>query len=162
MSQPRAACLILGWGNSGRGDDALGLECVALLRERIPSDWMDRVELLEDHQLQIEHVMDLLGRQRVLLIDASTSGHAPFEVSFPTALRDGSYSSHALTPEALLQVFTDVYGHSPPPTTLLALKGVSFGLGDGLSPQARAHLGAACAWALRWCERDAPGEKLCT
>lgn len=145
-----APLLVLGWGNLSRGDDALGPACVAALQASLPAHLNDQVEFLDDYQLQIENALDLVGRQAVLFIDASLSCAAPFEVQNPQPRRDTSYSSHALSPEALLQVFSDVQGQDPPPATLLAIRGEAFELGQPMSAAAQAHLEAALDWALAW------------
>jgi len=142
--------LVLGWGNMSRGDDALGPQCVAALQGQLPSVWRDQVEFLDDYQLQPEHVLDLAGRARVLLVDASADCTAPFETCVLQARRDTSYTSHTLSPQALLQVFLDIHGQAAPPTTLLAIRGGSFELGQAMSPAAQNHLAAATAWALAW------------
>ena len=146
----RPSILILGWGNLSRGDDALGPLFVAGLRAQLPADLADGVEFLEDYQLQIEHALDLAGRTQVLLVDASLSCAAPFEVRRVYARRDTSYTSHALSAEALLQVFVDFEGSAPPPVTLLAIRGEAFELGEPMGHPAQGHLQAALAWGLEW------------
>lgn len=147
---PPPALLVLGWGNLSRGDDALGPLCVAALREQLPAQLRDQIEFLDEYQLQVEHALDLVGRARVLLIDASLDCAAPFHVSTPQPRRDSSFTSHALSPEALLQVFADLQGHAPPPATLLAIRGEAFELGEPMSAAAQTHLDAAILWALDW------------
>lgn len=105
---------------------------------------------MEDFQLQIEHALDLMDRQHVLLVDASVCCAAPFEVRTPTPLRDTSYSSHALSPEALLQVVLELSKAPPPSTTVLAIRGTSFELGASLGKTAQGHLQLALRWALDW------------
>ena len=146
----RPSTLILGWGNLSRGDDALGPLFVAQLQARLPTDLREQVEFLEDYQLQVEHALDLVGRQRVLLVDASLNCLAPLEARHVQAMRDTSYTSHALSPEALLQVFVDFEGSAPPPTTLLAIRGEAFELGEPMSDAAQRHLAAALSWGLEW------------
>ncbi|MCM2295424.1 hydrogenase maturation protease [Rhodoferax sp.] len=142
--------LVLAWGNPSRGDDALGPLCLAALREQLPDGLQDQVEFLEDYQLQIEHALDLVGRARVLFIDASLNCPAPFERSALRASQDASLTTHALSPQALLQVYQDVQGTAPPPCTLLAIRGEQFELGAPPSPAALAHLKSALAWASQW------------
>lgn len=150
-TQPtRPSTLILGWGNLSRGDDALGPLFVAGLLAQLPTGLRDQVEFLEDYQLQVEHALDLAGRKQVLLVDASLTCAAPFEVRSVSPRRDTSYTSHALSPEALLQVFVDFEGAPPPPVTLLAIRGEVFGLGEPLSEAAQRHLAVALAWGLAW------------
>ena len=149
--------LVLGWGNLRRGDDALGHLFVAGLGAQLPADLSSDVEFLEDYQLQIEHALDLAGRQHVLFVDASLSCAAPFEASRVYAMRDTSFTSHALSPAALLQVFEDLEGTPPPPATLLAIRGDAFELGAPMSPGAQAHLLAALAWGLNWVDVQTGG-----
>lgn len=139
-----APLLVFGWGNASRGDDALG----PLFIERLRALALPGVECLDDFQLQPEHALDLAGRSRVLFVDASATGAAPFEVTALQPQRDASFSSHAMSPAALLQAYVEVHGHAPPPATLLAIRGERFGLGEPMSEAAKAHLEAALSWAL--------------
>ena len=139
---------MFGWGNLSRGDDALGPLFVERLRAALAPD--ANVELLDDYQLQIEHALDLTGRQQVLFVDASLSCAAPFEVTPVLPTQDVSFTTHALSPQALLQVFCDLQSESPPPCTLLAIRGEHFGLGEPPGQAALAHLDAALRWAKSW------------
>ena len=123
---------------------------MAGLLAQLPAGLRHHVEFLEDYQLQVEHALDLAGRKQVLLVDASLNCVAPFEARSVQARRDTSYTSHALSAEALLQVFADVEGRAPPPVTLLAIRGEVFELGAPMSEAAQRHLAAALAWGLEW------------
>ena len=142
-----APLLVIATGNRSRGDDALG----PLLLDALAAECDAAVELLEEFQLQVEHVLDLAGRSAVLFVDAS---HAPVPggaVLAPLAPQHGHPpASHALAPAALLGVFAQVQGDAPPPAWLLAIEGRSFGLGDEPSAAARRHLALALAGARRW------------
>lgn len=140
--------LVLGWGNRSRGDDALGPLCVERLRDAMAQ--REDIEFLDDYQLMVEHVLDLHGRTRVLLVDASLGCAPPFETLSLRAAADGSLSSHALSPQALLQVYCELHDEEPPPCTLLAIRGMRFALGEPPSAQALLHLDAALSWAQRW------------
>ena len=146
----RAPLLVFGWGNLSRGDDALGPLCVHALRESLPEALRNQVEFLEDYQLQIEHALDLVGRTRVLLVDASLTCPVPFEVTPLCAANDASFTSQALSPQALLQVYQNLRDEAAPPCTLLAIRGERFDLGEPPSASARANLTAALQWAERW------------
>ena len=145
-----APLLVLGWGNLSRGDDALGPLCLASLRDQLPATLNGQIEFLDEYQLQVEHALDLAGRVHVLFVDASLDGLTPFQVSAPQARRDHSFTSHALSPQALLQVFVDLHGLAPPASTLLAIRGEAFELGEPLSTTAAQNLAAAIAWARNW------------
>ena len=131
--------LLFGFGNPGRGDDALGPELIG----RIAPLQFAAVECQNDMQLQVEHVTDLAECDRVLFIDADMSCAEPFEFSEISAVKDDSYSSHAMSPGALLHAFQQVYGRDAPPACLLRIRGYDFELGEPLTEQASANLAAA-------------------
>jgi hydrogenase maturation protease len=146
-----APLLVFGWGNPSRGDDALGPLFVERLQAQLAG--RDDVEFLTDFQLQVEHALDLVGRQRVLMVDASVDAVPPFEVRALRPSRDAtSLSSHAMSPAALLQAFVELHRTDPPPTTLLAIRAASFELGEPLGGAAQAHLDEAIGWAKQWIE----------
>lgn len=147
--------LVLAWGNPSRGDDALG----PLLAERLQNhaetvSWADRVEVLTDFQLQVEHALDLVGRERVLFVDAALELQESFSVRPLRPARGGGIGSHALAPEAVLQVYQDLHGHAPPPATLLAIRASAFELGAAPGVQALSDLDLAFAWTRRWLEGE--------
>ena len=139
MQHPANPTLIFTWGNPSRGDDALGPAMYDLLQSEI----YNGVDLLTDFQLQIEHAIDLEGRERVLFLDASTSASAPFEFIRIQPEQDASYTTHAMSPQALLSVYRQVNGCAPPPAWLLSIRGYEFGLGLPLSTAANSNLLAA-------------------
>jgi hydrogenase maturation protease len=135
-----APVLIFAIGNESRGDDALG---PMLLREidnylKNKDNYQD-FELLEDFQLQIEHAMDIKDRQRVLFIDAGMDTPAPFSFYRAKATGEPVLYSHALAPQALLDVYAQVYGESPPDAYILCIKGESFELGESPTSAALDH-----------------------
>lgn len=156
---PCPSILILACGNPSRGDDALGplfLERLAAERERC-SDWSD-IELLTDFQLQIEHAVDLEGRALALFVDASVSCPPPYQLTRLQPACDASYTSHALSPAAVLHVYRQVHHAPPPPAFQLAIRGERFELGESLSATAETNLAAALDFAERLlARRDVAG-----
>ncbi len=144
MSTP-PPILVIGIGNPSRGDDALGPLLIESLQDLDPPG----VELLTDFQLQVEFALDLRGRREVIFVDASLDAPAPFAFTATVAEEDASYSSHALSPGAVLHAYRKLYGQ-PPPAWTLAIRGHAFELGEGLSPDAAANLAAARAWLAGW------------
>jgi len=145
-----APLLVFGWGNASRGDDALGPLFVQRLPDLLGAAQRGRVEGLEDYQLQVEHALDLVGRERVLFVDASVDVAAPFTAAPVAATQTAEAASHALSPAALLRVYRQLNGKSAPPCTLLAIRGERFGLGEALSEAAASNLEAALRWAHAW------------
>jgi len=140
-----APILVFGWGNPSRGDDALG----PLFVERIAAMHIPGVECLTDFQLQVEHALDLTDRQLILFVDASLDCEVPYRHSRLSPGHDHNFSTHAMTPEALMQVYFDLHDDDPPPCELLAIRGESFELGKPLSPSAAMHLDRAIDWASK-------------
>lgn len=145
-----APTLVFAWGNPSRGDDALG----PLFAEAVEALRLPGVEVLTDFQLQVEHALDLLGRERVLFVDASVQtcleDAQPFQLSLLVPQHLPSHTTHALRPEAVLQVFADVQRQPPPPAWLLSIPGEAWGLGEPVSHAARQRLDAALRWASHW------------
>ena len=142
--------LVFSFGNPSRGDDALG----PLAAQAIEALALPDVECLTDFQLQIEHVLDLQGRDRVLFVDASCRAEpgdaAGYRVERLCPERDDSYTTHAMSPSALLRVFADTQGHPPPPAWLLTISGDSWELGDAPTAAASERLRRAVDWAAGW------------
>lgn len=139
--------LLFGYGNPGRGDDALGPELVV----RIAQMQFAGVECQNDMQLQVEHVTDLDGCDRVLFIDADMSCAEPFDFSEIGAIKDDSYTSHAMSPTALLHAYRQVYGKDAPSAFLLRIRGYDFELGDPLSDKASVNLESATRLVVVLC-----------
>ena len=136
--------LLFGYGNLSRGDDALG----PLLLEYVESHCdLEGIEILSDFQLQIEHALDLENRSLVLFVDASVSCVSAFDFAVLEPARDKSYTTHAMSPAAVLDVYQEIKKQTPPPCFLLSIKGEKFELGEGLSANAEQHLEQACQFA---------------
>ena len=131
--------LVFSWGNPSRGDDALG----PAMYELLLNENLDDVDLLTDFQLQIEHAIDLEERDRILFVDASVAASAPFELVRLQPEQDASYTTHAMSPQALLAVYRQINNRAPPPAWLLSVRGYEFGLGLPLSAAAESNLQAA-------------------
>jgi hydrogenase maturation protease len=142
----KAPVLVFGWGNPSRGDDALG----PLFVEGVEALGLAGVECLTDFQLQVEHALDLHGRSRILFVDASIDAVAPFSVDRIAPAKDASFTTHAMTPQSVLQVYRDLEDEDPPPCWLLAIRAESFELGEAPGTQARKNLEAALGWAAQW------------
>ena len=147
MTAPPVGVLVIGVGNPSRGDDALGPAFVERVGAALAAEMArGELELLTDFQLQVEHALDLQGRARVVFVDASVSAAAPFTyAAVAPALGPPAYTTHAMSPAALLATYRDVVG-APPPAFVLAIRGEAFELGAPLSAAARAHLDAALAF----------------
>jgi len=139
-----APVVVFAIGNPSRGDDAIGpLLCARLDAWLLARGLAAGVELIEDFQLNIEHAIDLHGRSLALFIDAAVNQETAvvFRQIAPSATM--THSSHALPPEAVLQVYLQTEGAPPPPSFVLAVRGVAFALGEAPGASAQAAMDEA-------------------
>lgn len=146
--------LIFAYGNPSRGDDALGPQLGELLAESQAQhpEW-PKFEVVTDFQLQIEHAVDLERRELVLFIDASVSCPAPFSFTRLQPTLDTSYSTHEMSPQAVLHVFEQLYKRPVPPAFLLSVSGESFDLGEPLSQAAVENRNVALSLLVQLCSQ---------
>ena len=159
-----APLVVFAVGNPSRGDDAIGpVICGRLAKWLENENLADQVDLIEDFQLNIEHALDLQGRELALFIDAGENTPAPFIFAQIYPSTATGHTTHALPPEAVLQVYRQMEGKEPPPSFVLCVRGEGFELGAELTPTAQAGIEAAMALLERlltkpaladWC---APG-----
>ena len=139
-----APVVVFAVGNPSRGDDAIGPVICGRLAKWLENEGLaDQVELIEDFQLNIEHALDLQGRELALFIDAGENTPVPFVFGqiYPSTV--AAHSTHALPPPAVLQVYRQTEGGEPPPAFVLCICGDRFDLGEGLSPAAQERLAEA-------------------
>lgn len=140
MKRGRAPILVLAVGNPSRGDDAVG----PLLAERLLDLGLPGVEVIVDFQLQIEHALDLQGRERVIFVDACVDAKDAAVVRALAPDACFAHTSHALTPAQVLETYRRVVGGDPPPAWLLGIRAERFGLGG--EPSAVAEAACHAAW----------------
>jgi hydrogenase maturation protease len=124
--------LVIGYGNSLRSDDCVGLYAVRELRKRVT---LPNVELLELPQLQIELAAQLAETDLVVFIDAATdgiSGEINYEPVWPG--EKSTAMSHTIDPSTLLHVAEELCGKFPI-AVLATVAGECFGYGTKLSPE---------------------------
>jgi hydrogenase maturation protease len=105
----KAQLLVIGYGNTLRGDDGVGprvAESVGNLR-------LPGVRTLICQQLSPEHAAPIAQADKVIFVDAAVA--APREVQF-RELAPGATSqlmAHAADPRTVLALARDVFGHAP-------------------------------------------------
>ncbi|TWU34268.1 hydrogenase maturation protease [Novipirellula artificiosorum] len=140
--------LIMGCGNPERGDDGLGPALIDRLARLHRSD----IETDADYQLNIEDAAALVGRQRVLFVDASVSAPEPFLLEPLEPTSEIAFTSHSVTPGAVLALCQDHFHHSPE-AWVMGIRGYRFEMGDGLTSAAQANLDAAFAHVIELLDR---------
>lgn len=142
LTGPSPELIVFAWGNTSRGDDGIGPLLAGRLRDlRLPE-----LVVVEDFQLNIEHIMDFSGTTPLLFIDASVAIDNGISIERIGASQDGNFSTHAISPQALLNVYRETEGDTPPEAFLLHVAAREFGLGDSLGRTAAAA--AEDAWSF--------------
>jgi hydrogenase maturation protease len=135
--------LVIGIGNPGRQDDGLGPKLVELLE----AAGLEGVALDSNYQLNIEDALACSKLETVIFADASESAEAPFAFGELEPSRDISFTTHELSPAAVLALCEELYGRRPKAWTL-GMRGYEWNIGEGLSPQAEINLSAALAYLV--------------
>jgi hydrogenase maturation protease len=135
---PRDRVLVIGYGNSLRGDDGVGWHAAAALAD---DPRLAGANVLDSHQLTPELAQDVAHARLVVLVDACGAG-APGTVSVRRVEPGHPLApawSHNLDPAALVGLAETLYGASPP-VFLITIAGAYFGYRDRLSPPVRRAL----------------------
>lgn len=134
-AEPSKRTLIVGYGNTLRGDDGLG----RVVADRLTQLDLPGVTVLSIHQLTIDLAMQLTGFEQVILIDA-LAGVEPgiIEVSDVQPLNTMPGISHYVSPGELLLATQTLYGHFP--SMILIGVGAETFDNEGLSPAVESTL----------------------
>jgi hydrogenase maturation protease len=139
--------VVIGIGQSLRGDDRAGLEAVRLWQQSFPqraSQANLRVELTELPGLGLLTLLE--GAQYALLVDAVHSGAPPGTMSLLTEadladFETGSTSAHGWGVAETLSLGRRLTPHQMPgQVELIGIEAGELGLGERLSPQVEAAL----------------------
>ncbi len=129
--------VIVGIGNSLRSDDGVGYRLATDLSGELLGD---EVHILATQQLTPEISEIVSHAERVLFIDAATTGQPGTLQCRQIVPGDTSSGhSHKLSPAGVLKLAHDLYGHCPL-AYLLTIVAETFSTGDGLSPRVAAAL----------------------
>lgn len=131
--------LVIGYGNSLRGDDAVGRH----LAEAVEAWQVPNVKVMSLHQLVPELVEDLQGVDRVLFVDAVAST-GDVHLRRIAAVPGNQPLNHHCYPGGLLALAAELYRRYPE-GWLLTIPGTNFDLSDGISPVAEVKLNTALA-----------------
>ncbi|MBI3149222.1 MAG: hydrogenase maturation protease [Betaproteobacteria bacterium] len=146
-----APVLVLACGNPSRGDDALGpLFIEALEREYQEAIAASQLECRWAYQWQIEDALALVGRKRVVFVDAVVANGVSCAIAAAPRVEGRGALSHALSPGELLAVYRQLYGEPEFSVEVLGIGGVGFELGEGVSGVGETNLAAALKVFARW------------
>lgn len=133
-----SALLVIGYGNTLRGDDGVGPRVVEAVRElRLPG-----VRTMTCQQLSPEHAEPISRAEVVVFVDASVDSRD--EVQWrPLVPTDSSQlMAHAADPRTMLALSRDVFGHTPK-AWWLTIPAINLEFSESLSPFAEQGLAEA-------------------
>ena len=133
--------LVVGYGNPGRRDDGLGPAFAARLEALRPLG----VTIESDYQLSIEHAHLAAQHDIVVFADAAADieGESPFYLRPVQPAPEDRYSSHSVSPQAVLRLAAQCFG-AHPSGWLLGIRPTDLeSFAEGLTPEAESNLSAA-------------------
>jgi len=120
--------LVIGYGNTLRGDDAAGIRAAEALADKLPG-----VACVCTHELGIELSETIAGCDDVFFLDASTTtGRLICRPLRPAAAPDAP-GSHTLTPDTLLFYCKQLYQRLPWRSTLIEIPAFQFEVCEKMS-----------------------------
>ena len=131
--------LIIGYGNTLRGDDAIGWRAAEQLAASQPGVG---VQIQTHHQLTPELAEPISQADLVIFLDADCQG-APGRVRCQSLEPAGGRSglTHHVNPGVLLAMAQQLFGHCPR-AFVISVAGASFECGETLSPAVQRALPA--------------------
>ncbi len=130
--------LLVGYGNTLRGDDGVGCQLASQLAQEVESS--GAVQVICAQQLLPEVAAAIADAERVIFVDASVEGLAgSVHVQSIAPAEVLSADAHALLPPDLLRLADVLYGRCPP-AYLVTITGETFDLSDTLSEMVQSAL----------------------
>jgi hydrogenase maturation protease len=129
--------LIVGIGNPIRQDDDLGPHCIRQLEEKLSVNNKELVDLMIVHQLDVLHCNVFAEYQMVIFIDADArlENNSVIVEEISPEPQQKQFTSHIGSIADIMALTGNMFGITPK-TYLIAIKGASFEIGEGLSPVA--------------------------
>ena len=127
--------LVIGYGNSLRGDDAVGPRVAQALEElRLPG-----ISVLSCDLLAPELADPIAKAQKVAFVDASVEPMSSVRLRPLSPADSSQILAHAADPRTLLALARDVFGHAPP-AWWVTIPVENLEIGGELSGRARAGI----------------------
>jgi hydrogenase maturation protease len=140
--------VVIGYGNTLRGDDAIGPWVAGALAARHLPD----VLALAVAQLTPELAEQLAQARTAFFIDAQVDAFCAIEQTRLYAAETNSHGTHQCSPRQLLELAQLLYGQAPE-AWMLRVSGEDFGLRESLSPGGLRNAEQALALLEQWVRR---------
>lgn len=120
--------LVIGYGNTLRGDDAAGIRAAELIAKRFAE-----VECVLVHQLMPELAEQISGCDIVIFIDADVNVTQPVIKSIRPGIEENQPRSHFISPESLLRLSQQLYQRIPQKAYVIGIPASQFEFSEELS-----------------------------
>ncbi len=130
--------LVIGYGNTLRGDDGAGIRAAERVATRFPD-----AEVLLVHELQPEIAETISHYASVIFLDAAAEGVTVNATVMQPSADSRPDGSHGQSPATLLALCRNLYGRAPGRSLLVGIPGRNFGFCEHLSPFAESMVDQA-------------------
>ena len=120
--------LVVGYGNTLRGDDAAGVIAAELVRERLPG-----VDVVVVHDIQPELAEALTRRPLVIFLDAAEGIEELVCATIDTSAPVPPVQSHLFSPSQILALCSSLYGSIPPKVYIVGIPAHDFSYAQEIS-----------------------------
>lgn len=97
--------VIIGYGNSLRGEDAFGVDVIKQLQKQD----LKNTKLISTFQLLPEIVLELTDAEKIIFVDATFSKENHYALACSTIKDKDSNISHHISPEFIIQTLKNLY-----------------------------------------------------
>ena len=101
--------IIVGYGNTLRGEDAFGVDVIKEL-EKVD---LENTKLISTFQLTPELVLDLLDFDEIIFIDACYSPDNTYALACTVLKQNSTNLSHHISPDVVIAMLNNIYGKYP-------------------------------------------------
>lgn len=120
--------LIIGYGNTLRGDDGAGIAAIGILKNNYP-----QYDFLQLHQLTPELSETISNYESVYFIDASVDVDEVTKINLQPEIPTDIINTHIVTPQNLVDLCLNLYGRVPSETVLFHIPAFNYDFSEALS-----------------------------
>ena len=110
---PIKKILVYGYGNPGRQDDGVGIECAELIEDWAKAEGHDEVSTDQNYQLNIEDAHKISTFDLVVFTDASIAEVEEYKLEEIVPDLKTDFSMHSVTPAFVVGLCKDIFGKHP-------------------------------------------------
>lgn len=140
--------MVYGYGNPGRQDDGAGIRFCEAVEALRAAEGRSDVAVETNYQLNAEDAVLVAEYDEVLFVDAVAEGEGPFVVRCLEPAGVVAFSTHAMSPEAVLALCEELFGRSPR-ARMLGIRGYAWEAAEEMTEGCRRNMEAALAWFRR-------------